>query len=455
MIHLTPEVIAQITGGEYVGDECARGVRVMGAVRDNREVAPGNLFVCIRGARVDGHSFANNAFESGAACCLAERDIPDAKGPYVLVDSTLEAIKILGAGYRSSFDIPVIGITGSVGKTTAKEMVAAVLSERFHVLKTPENLNNELGVPLTLLLLDERHEAAVIEMGISAFGEMSRLANMVRPDIVVMTKIGFAHLETLGDLGGVLKAKSEVFSYMKPEGLAVMNGDDELLRAYDPGMMKVTFGLGEFNDFRAENVRMESSEAVLFDIVSDTWRFPVKIPAYGSHLAPAALAASAVGWRLGMTDEEIGRGFSSYVPVGDRAKVTGTGFVTLIDDCYNANPNSVRTALTSLSALPGRRVAILGDMLELGRQSEQLHRETGAFAAQAGIDSLLCCGDKAAFIYEGYNSAGGSAAQYYAAKAELIADLPKLIKKSDAVLVKASHSMQFEEIVSYFTGAGM
>ena len=449
MSYLTPRKIAEITGGEFMGDETARSIRVFGAVRDNRDVKPGNLFVCIRGARVDGHSFANDAFESGAACCLAERPIPEAKGPYVLVASTQKAIMKLGGYYRSLFKIPIIGITGSVGKTTTKEMAAAVLSAKFSVLKTPENMNNELGVPLTLLSLDESHEAAVIEMGISDFGEMSRLAEMVRPSICIITKIGYSHIETLGSLNGVLKAKTEVFAYMSTGGTAVLNGDDELLWGYNPSMHKVTFGFDVRNDIRAENVRAEGTEKVVLDIVSDEGRFTVSIPSYGSHLATVSLAAASAGRLLGLSDDDIVRGLLSYVPVGGRANVTDTGCITVIDDCYNANPNSVMAALTSLSELPKRRVAILGDMLELGIQSDQMHREIGAFAVQSGVDCLICCGDKAAFIFEGYTSAGGDSGHYYPAKAELIAAIPDYLKKEDVVLLKASHGMKFEELIPF------
>jgi len=449
MKHLTPQVIAGITGGQYFGDELARDIAISGAVRDNREVKPGNLFVCIRGARVDGHSFANRAFESGAACCLTEQIIPDAQGPYVLVESTLEAIKIIGGYHRSLMTMPVIGITGSVGKTTTKEIIAAALGAKLRVLKTPENLNNELGVPLTLLSLDESHEAAVIEMGISDFGEMSRLADMVRPDIFVITKIGYSHLEELHDLNGVLKAKTEAFAFMKQDGIAVLNGDDELLWGFDPGMRKITYGLDERNAFRAENIRVDSPNAVNCDIVSDTGRVLVEIPAYGSHLAYAALPAVIVSRLLGVSDGEICRGVLSYKPVGGRANILETGFITLINDCYNANPHSVNAALSSLSALPGRRVAILGDMLGLGEQSDELHREVGAFAARCGIDVLICCGEKAALIADVYASSGGRPVSYYPTRSELIEALPELIKKNDAVLVKASHSMQFEEILPY------
>lgn len=447
MKYLTPQKIAEATGGEYVGSESTRNTRVDGAVRDNREVKPGNLFVCIQGARVDGHDYANSAITAGAACCLAEHSIQDAKGPYVLVESTQAAIKSLAKYYRSLFSIPVIGITGSVGKTTAKEMVAAVLRSRFDVLKTPENLNNELGVSLTLLSMSERHEAAVVEMGISEFGEMSRLADMVRPDICVMTRIGYAHLESLGDLNGVLRAKSEVFSFMKPDGAAILNGDDELLREFDPGIRKITFGLNERNDIRAENIRADGTASVSCDVVSGAGRFPIVIPAYGAHMVPAALTAVAAGRLLGLSDREMALGIRSYLPVGGRSNISRTGFITLIDDCYNANPNSLRAALKSLASLPGRHVAVLGDMLELGEASDALHRELGVFAAQSGIDSLVCCGDKATHLFDGYLSAGGKGPRCFSEKDELIAALPELIKKDDAVLVKASHGMKFEEIL--------
>ena len=447
---LTPHIIAEITGGRYVGDEASRHNCVAGAARDNRDVMPGNLFICIRGARADGHDFANIAFDSGAACCLAQRDIPDAKGPYVLVDSTLGSLKTIGAHYRRMFDIPVIGITGSVGKTTSKEMVAAVLGAKYQVLKTPANLNNEIGVPLTLLSMDEHHEAAVIEMGISDFGEMSRLAEMVRPDIFMITRIGYAHLEQLGDLRGVLRAKTEAFACMdRQKGIAVLNGDDELLWGYDPGIRKLTYGFGRRNDYRAENARNEGTSAPARElmVVTPSARFAITIPAYGAHLAQAALSAAVIGDLLGVAPEGIRRGVLSFETVGSRSNVTHTGCITIIDDCYNANPTSMRAAFESMSALPGRRVAVLGDMLGLGADSDELHRDTGAYAVQSGIDALLCLGEKAALILDGYLSAGGKTARHFQTKADMIGALPELILKGDNVLVKASRGMQMEEVV--------
>ncbi len=441
---LALETIVRVTGGRYVGDDALKGTTITGVVRDNREAFEGCLFLCIKGARADGHDFANTAYDAGAVCCLAERPLDEPKGPYVLVDSTLAAVRALGAYYRSLFNIPVIGVTGSVGKTTAKEMTAAVLSQKFNVLKTTGNLNNELGVPLMLLMLGEEHEAAVIEMGISGFGEMSRLGEMVRPDICLMTVIGHSHLEALGDLDGVLRAKSEVFAYMDPNALAVLNGDDERLRDFNPGIQKLTFGLQAGNDYRAENISAQGTSGVACDIVNGNGRFSVFIPAFGSHMVYGALPAAAIGHRLGLTNEQIRAGLAHYAPVGGRANVLDTGTLTLINDYYNANPHSMSAAIRSLATLSGRKIAILGDMFELGGDAEALHYEVGELAGQSGVDSLFCCGELAQRIRDGYVSAGGTDARWFSSRDALINALPELIKPGDSVLVKASHGMRFE-----------
>jgi len=455
MYKLTPKIVAEIIGGTYIGSDDDLNTPITGAARDNRDVRPGNLFICIKGERTDGHLYVGDAFKAGAACCLTQREIPNAQGPYVITAATTESIKTLAAYHRSQFDIPVIGITGSVGKTTTKELVAAVLGAKYHVLKTEKNLNNELGVPLTLLSLTEKHEAAVIEMGISDFGEMSRLAAMVRPDIFIMTKIGYAHIKELGDLRGVLRAKTEAFAYMKPSGIAIMSGDDELLRTYKTGLKTITFGLEPNNDFRAENTLQQGVASVAFDIVCNTGeltpeRFPVQIAAYGSHIAALAPAAAAAGSLLSLSVAEIEQGFRAYIPIEGRSNVSYSGDIILIDDCYNANPTSVKAALTSLSSLNCRRVAILGDMLNLSedlKRSNDMHFEIGKFAAECGIDILLCHGDESRYICSGYKNAGGLDAEHFGEIEKLMSEIPKRIKKGDAVLVKASHGMHFERLL--------
>jgi UDP-N-acetylmuramoyl-tripeptide--D-alanyl-D-alanine ligase len=320
---------------------------------------------------------------------------------------------------------------------------------RYNVLKTPENLNNELGVPLTLLQIQAEHTAAVIEMGISDFGEMSRLAEMVRPTLCVVTLIGSCHLDTLGNLDGVLRAKSEVFAHMPRNGAAILNGDDPRLRALEPGLPVITFGLGAHNAFRAENIVTHGAKSVSCDILRGTERFHVTIPAYGAHTVLAALPAAAVGARLGLNAEEIAHGIGAYRPAPGRANIVDTGYLTLIDDCYNANPHSMRAALEALSALPGRRVAILGDMKELGEATNELQREIGAFAAARGVDCLICCGEKSEFIFKGLIASRAELEAYhFPFQDALLERLPALVRRGDTVLVKASHSMRFEELAS-------
>ncbi|MDR1328675.1 MAG: UDP-N-acetylmuramoyl-tripeptide--D-alanyl-D-alanine ligase [Oscillospiraceae bacterium] len=460
MLALTIEKIAEVMGGRLFSDEINARRVITRVVTDSREAVPGALFFCFRGERTDGHDHVADAFARGALAAVTTREIEIPTrhkvpaGAYILVNSAQTALGKLGAYYRSRLNIPIIGVAGSVGKTTAKEMIAAVLSERFNVHKTRENLNNELGVPLTLLGTGEEHGAAVIEMGISDFGEMTRLAEIVRPDICVMTAIGRCHLEKLGDLDGVLRAKAEVFAKMPETGAAVLNGDDALLSAYDPGLAKpgltkITFGTDARCDWRAENIASDGTRSVSFDIISPSGeRARAKIPAFGTHLVYSALAAAAVGAKLGVSLDETARGLAKYRPVGGRANVVETGKITVIDDCYNANPNSVSAALRSLSALSTvRRAAILGDMRELGAGAEAAHREIGKLAGELGIDCLICCGEMAEFIFKGFIASGSEAeAYFFPFRDALFEKLPALIRDGDAVLVKASHSEKFEQI---------
>ena len=447
MKKLTLSEIALSCGGKYVGSDDMATAAVTSVVRDSRQVKEGSLFLCIKGAAADGHDYAASAYENGAVCCLAQRPL-DTDKPYILVDSVLDSVRYIAKYYRSKLDIPFVGIVGSVGKTTAKEMTAAVLSRKYSVLKTPENLNNELGVPLTVLSIGTEHTAAVIEMGISDFGEMSRLAEIVRPDICVITTIGYCHLENLGDLNGVMRAKGEVFDYMSDDSLAVMNGDDDILRAYDTKMKKVTYGLKPDNDFVGSNIKNLGFDGVSCDISSDRGTFPALIHAFGSHVVSAALAAAAVGTALGMENGDIALGIGDYATVGGRASVINTGCLTVIDDCYNANPNSVKAALTSLSVIGGRRIAVLGDMLELGSSSSQLHYDVGKFASDIGVDLLIACGDQGKFIYDGFISGASEGyARYFEKKEDFLSLIDELISAGDTVLVKASHGMHFEEIV--------
>ena len=349
----------------------------------------------------------------------------------------------LAEAYRKTLDIPVIGITGSVGKTTAKEMVSAVLSQRFKVLKTDKNFNNELGVPLTIFRIEPEHEAAVIEMGISDFGEMSRLAQMVRPTDAVYTLIGNAHLDRLHDRQGVFRAKTEMLEYMPDDGTVFLNADDDLLSACSCRPSRVFYGLGDKADIRAENIKTDGAALQSCDIISGKRRIHVSIPAYGRHMVYAALEGAAVGMKFGLRDDEIIRGIAAYETVGRRANVIDTGYITIIDDCYNANPDSVKCAIDSMSDSTGRRVCVLGDMLEMGTARAERHADIGRYAAVHGVELLLCIGEMSENTAR---AAEGIASLHFEDNASLIAALPELIKKCDTVLVKASHSMKLEEI---------
>lgn len=435
------------TGGKYFGDEAALKNEIRFATSDSRTAGEGALFVAYRGARVDGHDFMADCLSRGAACCLSERE-PKGEGetPCIAVDSTLSGVARLAAWYRGLFEIPVVGITGSVGKTTAKEMIWAVLNRRLRTHKNRMNFNNEVSLPLMILETPEDAQAAVFEMGISDFGEMTRLSRMVHPNIAVMTNIGDAHLEFLKDHAGVLRAKSEVFENMPADGLAILNGDDETLAAYECPLRKLTFGLDPRNDFYAENIENRAGDGMRMTLCHHGARVKLEIPAFGAHMVYAALMGAAVGWALGLTDAEIAAGVAAYETVGNRARLIEADGFTILSDCYNANPNSTAAALDSLRALPGRHVAILGDMLELGPQSPQLHRETGARAAKDGVALTIACGKLAEDVFAGAKAAGGAAC-HYPDKARLLPALAELIRPGDCVLVKASHSMGFEDVV--------
>lgn len=443
MKNLTLKNIAAACGGELVGAQGREGREISFVTTDSREAGADCLFAAIAGSRADGHDYIPEVLEKGALCVLAQRLPEPCAGPAVLVDSVPTALQALAGFYRGGFDIPVIGVTGSVGKTTAKEMLYAVLSEKYCVHKTAGNFNNELGVPLTLFGLRPEHTAAVVEMGISDFGEMTRLTRMVRPDFALFTIIGHSHLETLGSREGVLRAKSEILQCVPGSGTVLYNGDDDLLPALKCGGRRVVkFGLGPGCDVRAENVRTLESGFTACGIVSGQRRIAAEIPAYGDHMVYAALAAAALGLELGLTDAEIERGIANYEGVGHRSRLLRTGKITVVDDCYNANPTSTASAIRSLAGLPGRKVCVLGDMLDMGGQSESLHRGIGALCAEQGVELVLTCGEMARFI----SAEAGERARHFEGRAQLIAALPGLIRAGDTVLVKASHSMRFDEV---------
>ena len=445
---ITLHEVAKACCGTLHGDP---DLTITSIVTDSRKAGEGSLFAAIKGARVDGHRFIPAVAEQGAVCVLCE-DKPDVEINYIRVDSTLVALKGIAEYYRSLFTIPFVGITGSVGKTSTKEFISAVLAQNYNVHKTGGNFNNELGVPITLFGLEEEHEVAVIEMGISGFGEMTRLSKMVKPDISVITNIGYCHLENLGDRDGVLRAKTEMFEYLKKDGVIILCHDDDKLRTVTDyhGIRPIFYGTGN-DEYRAENITEKGLDGIgctlihharMDDSVEDV-RIDVTIPTMGRHNVLNALCAMAVGTQLGLSADEIKRGLESFENVGSRNHIIKTDTLTIIDDCYNANPTSTKAGLDTLSKLSGRRIAILGDMKELGKDELALHREVGAYAKEVGIDMLVAVGPLSEATAEGYGEGA-----YYAATVERCIDrIKRYLRPDDTILVKASHSMQFERIV--------
>ncbi len=444
MKNMTLENIAKACGGTLYNPQAGE---IKGAVMDSRELEKDDLFFAIRGEHVDGHQFIPQVMEKGAACALCEEVPENSKGSYILVQDVKKAMQDIAAFYREGLTIPVVGITGSVGKTSTKECIAAVLEEKYHTLKTRGNYNNEIGVPLTLLRIGEEHEAAVIEMGINHFGEMHRLSRMVRPDIAVLTNIGQCHLEFLGSREGILKAKSEIFDFLQEDGTVIVNGDDDMLSTIHEvnGKAPVTFGMSDKNTYYADEVKSLGLFGTRAKIHTPEGSFIAEIPVPGGHMVYNVLAATAVGQKLGLTLEKISAGIKKVKPAEGRSNIIRCGDKVIIDDCYNANPVSMHAALDLLALADTRKVAILGDMYELGENSAKFHAETGRYAAELPIDMIICVGEEATAMYDAAKACQN--VLYYPQKEMLLRELGHLIRPGDTILVKASHGMGFSEIV--------
>lgn len=442
--------ITEACGGIFHGTLEEQAYVVESITTDSRQAEKGCLFVAIPGERVDGHDFIPSVFEKGALAVISERELENPAGPYIQVESSLEAVKGIAAYYREQLDIKVVGITGSVGKTSTKEVIASVLAQKYNVLKTLGNFNNELGLPLTVFRLRDEHQVAVLEMGISHFGEMHRLAKIARPDICVITNIGQCHLEFLKDRDGVLRAKTEIFDFIKEDGSIVLNGDDDKLAQIQEakGIRPIFFGTESGRSVYADHIENLGLKGVQCRIHVDDKSVSVLIPIPGHHMVMNALAAAAVGHQLGLTMEEIKAGIEQLEAVSGRFHIIENGRLQIIDDCYNANPVSMKASLDVLCDAKGRRVAILGDMGELGENEAQLHAEVGAHASGNHIDLLICTGTVSSHMAEAAVADGGCGEVLQVPTLDaLLTCLPSLIEPDDTVLVKASHFMHFEKVV--------
>ena len=446
MKNFTISEIIDASGGKFFGDLDLLSKEASFITTDSRKATKGGVFAAIVGERVDGHSFIPQCIELGMICSIAERTPSDGSA-HILVENTPEALRKIAKAYREKFDIPFVGISGSVGKTSTKEIIASVLAEHFHTHKTQGNFNNALGVPITLFALEETHTAAVIEMGISDFGEMSILAEMAQPDIAVLTNVGKCHLENLKDLEGVLKAKTEMLKYLKKGGTVVLNGDDVNLRKAEipEGAAVIYYGLGGDNDIFATDIKSDHESFTDFTVHTKEGEFKARINSLGNHMVQNALAAVAVAKTLGLTEKEIVDGLENYRTIGGRANIIKTEKLIIIDDCYNANPESMKASLKTLSNFDGRRVALLGDMKELGEKEKELHFEIGSLAAELNLDLIITVGDLALEMYKAARPKID--AEWYQSIEEAKLYMYENLTIGDTVLVKASHSMKFDELV--------
>ncbi|MCI8477575.1 MAG: UDP-N-acetylmuramoyl-tripeptide--D-alanyl-D-alanine ligase [Oscillospiraceae bacterium] len=445
--------ILEAVHGRMLGDFDQLDQVVPRVETDSRTIHENALFVPLVGDRFDGHAYINAALEGGAGGCFTQREresyLPGKY--YIKVESTQRALRDLAKYYKRKFPIPIVALTGSVGKTTTKDMVAAVLGERYQVLKTEGNLNNDVGVPMTLLRLNQSHQLAVLELGMNHAGEIDYLSNLVEPDVALITNVGDSHIEFFGSREKILQAKSEIFHHAKPDAFVVLNGDDPLLRTLSLPHTVMWCGRNENNSYRADQVESDGRSRMTCQVTTPKGSYPVQIPALGEHMIYPTLMAAAVGEHFGLTQQEITDGILHFAPTKMRMNILHRQEdITILNDTYNANPQSMRAAVEVLANTKGDyKVAVLGDMFELGPLAAGLHAGVGKFLGQAGIDCLVAVGDLAKHIYDAAQSAPVPECYYCATKEEAKPILDQVVKPHATILVKASRGMAFEDLVEY------
>jgi len=451
MIVLKVEEIASAVNGKILSGDSGTGVS--GVSFDSRKLEPGSLFVPLRGEKYDGHEFLDHAVKKGAKALLVDRDPGvDYGGVSVIrVEDTLDAFQSLARWYRGLFNVEFVAVTGSTGKTTTKNIIASVLSKKYPVLKTPGNYNNQIGLPATIMDLDKTYRAAVVEMGMSGYGEIRNLMKIVKPRVSVITNIGMSHIERLGSREGILKAKMEIFEGMSEEKAAVINADDPML--YKAGkwlnIPVAYYGL-ERGDYLASGIEVKGDSHTCFTLQAEGGRYKVNLSLPGRHNVLNALAAVAVGRLFEIDFQDIIEVLAELEGEKMRLAVeTSPSGVKVINDAYNASPDSMRGALEVLSDAPGeRKIAVLSDMLEMGEYAEEGHRLVGEYAYKSGPDILVAVGKDSRFIALEAKGRGmaSDCVHYFETKEEAAVLLDNIIKKGDVILVKGSRGMKMEEL---------
>ena len=460
MLLFTVDEIVEAVGGKLLDSTPAlMDKKITGVSTDTRNIKQGDLFIPLAGERFDGHFFLDEAIEKGAAAVLLHREdagfLPGLF-PHVAVikvDDTLKGLQDLAHYHRKRFDIPVVAVTGSNGKTTTKDLIGLVLSQKYNVLKTEGNLNNEIGLPHTLLGLESRHEIVVVEMGMSALGEIHRLAEIARPTMAVITNIGVSHLENLGSRENILKAKMEVLDFLSPGNKAVLNGDDEYLGSIkrDFAFDIIYYGMGGKASLKAIDIRPLGERGIAYDLTMKGETFTVELCIPGRHNVYNSLAAVAIGDLFGIGSKAIRKGLKTFHPGDMRLNIfTTPGGIRVIDDVYNASPDSMNAAVEILGDFSGRRrIAVLGDMLELGDYSRKGHMEVGRAVVQNSIDILVTMGEQSQFIRQGALDMGmdQSKTEHFNCNKDVTKYLASILEPGDTILVKGSRGMKMEEVV--------
>lgn len=448
---LTMKHIAEATGGHLTGDSA---LAVTSVAIDSNQAQPGSLFVPQIGKRVDAHDFIRSASEKGAAAAVVSRQPADISvfPAWVTVDDSLRALQDIALFHRSRFSVPIITVTGSVGKTSTKDMIADALSASWLVAKTAGNMNSRVGLPLSLLTLDDGDQAGVFELGMSEFGEMAELSRISRPDIAVITNIGISHIEQLGSQENIMREKLSISTGMSEKGILILNGDDPFLVPHRGKLPQRTvfYGMNDWCDYRAGEI-LSDLPGVSFVLNYPGGSLPVKLPVPGQHNVYNALAALAVADLCGIDLTSAAAALADFHSEKMRLQLSDCHGIRVIDDTYNASPDSMRAALAVLAdcKTARRRIAVLADMFELGELSQQSHYDLGLTVASLGIDLLLTVGERAAGIADGADSAGGSTKiERFLSNAEAISRLSHLLEPGDAVLIKGSRGMHTEEIVA-------
>lgn len=448
MKNITVQDIVQATGGRLLCGSPDLPIRNISI--DSRTMKGDDIFVPIIGAKVDAHRFIGGAFQAGAAATFtSEHDEMEDTHPWIRVEDTVKALQDLGAFCRNRLTMPIIGVTGSVGKTSTREMVACALSAEKKVYSTTGNSNGQLGVPITLSEADPDADVIVLEMGMSEPGEMSRISAVARVSMGVVTNIGVSHIENLGSRENIRKEKMHMADYLSPDQVMVLNGEDDQLEVYRKGapFRVVYYGLSENNDYWAENIRVADGRTY-FTVHAGEETFEMQLPQLGQHHVMNALAALAVAAENKVSPVKAAKALESWHGFARRLEINEKNGCTIIDDSYNASPDSMRAALQVLSVTEtaGRRIAVLADMLELGPDSPKYHSEVGAYAASCGIDRIFTIGTLARYLAEAAK-AQGVEVSCYDSNAEALEDILAFRKPGDTILLKGSNSMKLSEIV--------